>query len=526
MSLLRKLRTNDATLSLVLALALAWPLWFVSFPPYQDLYGHGATIEVLRHLRDYPEFEASGYLRSNACITTLGVLATRFVSVPLFMKAFSSLTIFMTSYGLLRFVRAFRKGGDSLEVVPFLLPLVHHWFISMGMLNYSLGYAVVLLLVANAKFHADDPNARFPWSSLLLAALSFFCHPLPNLLGVPFALGAMYASAPDAKITKRALAGLSPLFVGALASLGSFAVHFATAKADHARIVGSGTAESLAWNEPAWVLYDAFAQSLWGMTKASISSVVVCALLVYCGLLRKQTSKRVRILFIVILALYIVTPYRAFGVYAGSPRLLLFLWPVALLAIPSKPHRGMLAAAAVASFAYVIGMNIDVFRLAKEGDHVAYATNAIPERARVLPLFFATRKVSENTRNLDSISSMYVWMRHTNAVDVWDHSSAYPIVRIEPPPAGMTRARLLAFEAKASPETYKSDCRKQGIAAEACAVGYHGLLHDFFTDAASGYSHIVLWAAPEGTIGAAFPLYRPVLHDRELVVLERTGVKL
>lgn len=526
MSRLRLLSASDALLALVLTLSLCWPLCLVSFPPYQDLYGHGATIEVLRRIGEYPEFEASGYFRSNACLTTLGVFSTRLVSMALFMKAISTATVYLTSFALLRFLRAFRQTSDLMPVLPFLPPLAHHWFISMGMLNYSLGFAFVLLMIAAARsFAMSQASSRVVWVSALLAPSTFFCHPLPALLGVPFALGVGYAAEKNSKLSKQYVLGLLPLFGAALLSCGSLAVHFFRGAADRAHIVGAGPGEALAWNDPLWVLYDAYAQSLWGMTKLSAWSLVTFAVLVYFALSRTvaTSTPRLRILFLITLAIYMIAPYQAFGVYAGSPRVLLFLWPIALLAVPADLPKRALVVTGVAAAGYIIGMNVDVFRLAKEGDHIARGATVIPEHAKLLPLFFATRKTSENTRNFDSISSMYVWLRHTNAVDVWDHSSAYPIVRVQAPPANMTRQRILAFVAKADPQTFRQNCAKESLGIEACAASFHALLSGIFAEAAPAYTHILLWAAPTGTIEAAASYYHPVLQDRELVVLERNG---
>ena len=526
MTRLRLLSNSDALLALVLCVSLCWPLWIVSFPPYQDLYGHGATIEVIRRIGDYPEFERSGYIRSNACLTTLGALCTRFMSVPLFMKAISTATVYVTSFALLRFLRAFRQTSDLTTVLPFLPPLAHHWFISMGMLNYSIGFAFVLLMIASAKRSASlAVSSRAIWPSALLALGAFFCHPLPALLGVPFALGIGYASERDARLSRRYVLGLAPLFGTAFLSCISLAIHFVSGPADRARIVGAGAAEGLAWNDPLWVLYDAFAQSLWGMTKLSASSLVAFFGLVYFAVSAgaARTNPRLRVAFLVTLAIYIVTPYQAFGVYAGSPRVLLFLWPIALLAVPAKLSRGALLVTGISAGAYVVGMNVDIFRLAKEADHVARGASVIPDRAKLLPLFFATRKASENTRNFDSISSMYVWLRRTNAVDVWDHSSAYPIVRVRPPPANMTRARLIAFEAKADPIAFRQDCAKRGVGIEGCAASLHALFGAFFAEAAPEYSHVLLWAPPTGTLEAAAPYYHAAFRDQELVVLERNA---
>ena len=67
-------RMTDAQLTLAASVMLfalgAWPVMMVDVPPLQDLPNHLATISILEHPAQYPEFVFNGFLKTNAALFT------------------------------------------------------------------------------------------------------------------------------------------------------------------------------------------------------------------------------------------------------------------------------------------------------------------------------------------------------------------------------------------------------------------------------------------------------------------------
>ena len=121
--------------------------------PFQDLPNHLATITVIRHLDLYPEFVFNGYFKTNSALFTWLLLVGNVVGTKAAARLFAVMVLALGAFAYPRFVLSF--GGRRRMVVSafFAWPMVHNWFVSMGMLDFALSVplATILLVLLNEQ---------------------------------------------------------------------------------------------------------------------------------------------------------------------------------------------------------------------------------------------------------------------------------------------------------------------------------------------------------------------------------------
>ena len=141
---------SDARLILLVALLLfalaAWPLLLVDLPPFQDLPNHVATSHIVAHPDLYPEYVFNGFLKSNSLLT---LWLYGMGSHGLFgaARVFTAIVLAMNALALPLFVLHFAGRRCLLVATLFVWPLVHGFFVSMGMLNFAFAFALSLILL-------------------------------------------------------------------------------------------------------------------------------------------------------------------------------------------------------------------------------------------------------------------------------------------------------------------------------------------------------------------------------------------
>ena len=189
---------SDTRLTLLVALLLfalaAWPLLLVDLPPFQDLPNHVATAHIIAHPGLYPEYVFNGFLKSNSLLTLWFSLVGGYGLYGA-ARAFSAIVLATTALALPLFVLRF-AGRQCLPVAMLLVwPLVHGFFVSMGMLNFALAFALSLLLLTVLERQRERPTW---WRGLGIAALAsvvWYAHPFPlAVVGLLVALHAITRS--------------------------------------------------------------------------------------------------------------------------------------------------------------------------------------------------------------------------------------------------------------------------------------------------------------------------------------------
>jgi hypothetical protein len=182
---------SHATLTSILfaGLLALFCVWALSLPlfPTQDGPMHKYYVHVLASLlsgsRAYGAYEIRHPFPPYATHYVVLLGLTRYVSFDLAEKVLICLIFVCTAYGFRYCARSLGPSGDLLSLC--MIPLVLHWSVVMGFLNYSL--AVALFFLAAGLWCRADAGRVPLW--VLFALVSFllaFTHPIPLLLLIVF----------------------------------------------------------------------------------------------------------------------------------------------------------------------------------------------------------------------------------------------------------------------------------------------------------------------------------------------------
>src|SRR6185312_8642679 len=284
-------KRSDATLALLCAAIVfalvAWPLLIVEVPPYQDVANHLAAVTVADHPADYPELVFTGYLKTNAAFYAWEHFVGHAVGALAAIRLFSALVLAAGALAFTRLLVALRGRRELLAGALFLPPMVHSFCVCLGLLDFSLGFALALLLLALMIEQRRAPSAaRAGWIALTSVAL-WYTHIIPFFLAGVLVLGQL---------------------------LGPSSVHMRS----YASI----------WLAPWDLLQNLWVQYFLAFTPRSASTLVPCVALAVIG----WRSRRERLpffgpaAFAVLGALYATVPYvLSFWAFANT-RVEPFLW--------------------------------------------------------------------------------------------------------------------------------------------------------------------------------------------------------
>lgn len=441
----RPARLADETLAAVLGAGLfvaAFVPWlFVRQPPLQDYAEHVAAAAIAGHLGDYPEYLFNGLLKTNSAFVTFTWLVGKAIGVERAGFLFAALVLAVNAFVLPRFVLRFGGRARMRVAALFALPFVHNWFVSMGMLNFSLGVSLSLLMLVALDRHAVAPSWGRGARAAALGLATWYAHAVPVLaVGL---LAAVRIASRRTGSERKADAGalLPPVAPAALAVVVSTVVHLRGT----VRPAGAGGATS--FQSPLWLVYDLWAHWTYGYTILSVTSLVLAGVLAVFAV----HAARDDVPFFgpwamgLLIALYLVAPYQTVGIgYAGS-RILPYVWMGALLRVPERIGTGLGALLGLCTALYAAGMAIDTVRLAREEDEVASGVDVVPAGARLDFLDFSPRVTSRNTWSLSTAWGEYVTRRGAHTWEMPGDTPSLPFRWRDRPPAPLEPWRHRMF---------------------------------------------------------------------------------
>ncbi len=170
-------------------LVLVFCLWTLSLPlfPTQDgpmhkYYVH-AIASLLSGSHDYSVYRIRHPIPPYAIHYALLLVLTRVVSYDLAEKLFVCLILLCTAYGFRYSARSLGPSGGMLSLC--MAPLLLHWSLTMGFLNYSL--AIGLFFLAVGLWLRASVGRRGLWPAYVFAvAILTLTHPVPLLLLIAF----------------------------------------------------------------------------------------------------------------------------------------------------------------------------------------------------------------------------------------------------------------------------------------------------------------------------------------------------
>lgn len=526
--LLRIERLSDVALanviSVLLFLLAAWPQLILKFPPYQDLPDHLATIFVLQHPQRYPEFISTGILHSNAIFATFVYYASPFLGLLGAARVFILVALAGAAMALPRFVLAFGNRQKLICAAPFLAPMIHNWWVVMGMLNFALAFPLALALLILSKRQLEEPTPRRYALASLLSILLWYTHSIPLLLcsmllfveSVRQGLGKPAGLSYSAKLGARLL---GPLLPGLFLVVYTIVAH---AKGANPNSQSAGASWSQ-FRDVASMAYELWAFWLMQLSPLTSSTFVLAVVLMYYAIRRRREGVPFFSYeaFAILGSLYVFLPNGLPGFGYVAQRVIPILWAAILTRVPEKMPRLLSAIAIACTLAWSAGTAVELHRAERDLDQFASAAPFIRENARMLTLNFAPRRSAKNTLSLLHASGMYVVLRGVNAQDVWADSPTMPIYRpgkvspLDEP--GHTQ--MLA----ASAATVKGFCKAQterAVPESACEAMWHSTWSEVWKLAEDEKDYVLLWGPTDDVRKEAPPWWEVVHTDGPLVLLQ------
>jgi hypothetical protein len=514
---------TDNHLALLVSAALfvvgAWPLALTEVPPYQDLPNHLAAATVIDNPGRYPEFVFNGFFKTNAALFAWLYVVGKVAGVKLAARLFALLVLAANAFVLPRFVLALTGSRKRMLIASmFVWPMVHNWFVSMGMLDFALAVPLSLGLLLAIDRQRRAPSALNALLVTGLGAMTWYAHVFP-LLVVHLLVFIEAARRPSWKERAGALRVMAvPLLpVMALVGMSVFEqlrdnVGSMSTVVQHGRMV------------PPWELaYNLWAEWFWGFTKLSITSIVPCLLLAYYGFGRRRESPMFfsPIAVVAMGLLFCLAPYRITNWYHVNSRLIPFLWVALLLRVPDQLPKRVMALLGVSAVLYSAGMGADFIRLENDRERFTAGVASVPEGAKLLPLVFRHKGASDNTRSLLHAWGFYVTDKYTSAPLLFAHSRSFPVTYSTPPPVRFNDLVLENFAATMI--TSANFCESTRVVTNDCRAEYRARWAEFWHDATPRYDHVLLWEPSEEALQLVPIDYGITFRQGGLVIMERGG---
>jgi len=522
---------TDAQLALLVGAALfvvgAWPLALTEVPPYQDLPNHLATLTVIENPERYPELVFNGFFKTNAALFAWLFVVGKVTGAKLAARLFALLVLAANALVLPRFVLGLTGSRKKMLIASlFAWPMVHNWFVSMGMLDFALAVPLSLGLLL-----AIDKQRRAPslGNAILvtgLGAVTWYAHVFPLLvvhLLVIFEAargrGELHPTWRDRAAALRPMAiPLLPVTALVLAALYAHLrdnVGPMTAFVHHQKLIA-----------PWELVYNLWAEWLWGFTKLSITSIVAAALLAFYGcrgLGRRESSPAFfsPIALLALVVLYCCTPYKITNWYHVNSRLIPFIWLALLLHVPDRLPKRVMAVLGISAILYSAGMGADFVRLERDRERFTAGIQSVPEGARLLPLIFKQKGTSENTRSLLHAWGFYVTEKYTSAPLLFAHSRSFPVMYSAPPPVRFNQLVLENFAA--TMKSAQNFCETPTFVVDDCRAAYRDRWAEFWRDAMPIYDHVLMWEPTEEALALVPPEYSVTFRQGSVAVLARGG---
>lgn len=495
---------SDAGLALLVALLLfvlaAWPLLLVDLPPFQDLPNHVATAHIIAHPDLYPQYVFNGFLKSNSLLTLWFYVAG---SHGLFgaARVFTAIVLAANALALPLFVLHFAGRRSLLVAMLFVWPLVHGFWISMGMLNFAFAFALSLILLTVLDRQRERPTLMRGLCIAVLSGVLWYAHPFPlAVVGGLVAVHVASRSTWQARV-RAGLALLSPLAPAGILFLAIAEQHLV--KAERTSAVSSA---GFAYLNPLEIVGHLWLDASGALTRWGSMTIVPALLLPYFAWKQRADratpdGREVRPFFstlamALLAAAYVVLPLMLSNWWYLNCRLVPFLWAGLALRLPTKLARPAAVGLVACALSFSAVMGIDYVRLDHDRAEFTAGMDAVPAQATLLPLLFKHRKTSDFTASLTHAWAYYTVLKDTSAPLVFAVERSYPITYLDFPPRALIPPALDRFaELDGTPAQV---CKILGLLPvdEACTTAWRELWTAFWRQAEPRFSHLLTWAIP------------------------------
>lgn len=473
----------------------AWPIVLVELPPFQDLPNHLASAYIVNHLDRYPDYVFNGFWKSNSLF---GLWLSLFSDHDLLAgaRSFVALAIAANAFVLPWLVLQL-AGRRSMVIASLVLwPLVHSFFLSMGMLNFTIAFPLSLVLLVMLGRQRAAPSTPRAIAIVVLSFVVWYAHPFPLVVIGLLCLVEVGVQPGWRARLRSAIATLLPL-----APIGVFL--FGTALHHLIKVEGvplsatKGIVFLMPWELPVHFWLDASgALTRWGSMTAI--PAIVLPILAWRG--RKTAHPMLGSWGTIALVVgYLGLPVMASNWWHLNARLVPFVWVAFAVRVPQALPRSVIALLVASALAFSVVLGIDYVRLDHDRAELTAGIEAVPERATLLPLLFRRRKTSEFTESLTHAWAYYVLAKQTSAPLVFALERSYQITYRTFPPEAVIPPALDGFaERYATPAQTCAMDRKLGLGRDpsGCAAVWRLLWAQFWQTAEPRFRYILAWAMP------------------------------
>lgn len=511
-----------AKAGLILWLLAVWPLFVVEQLPHEDLPGHVAAAYVTDHLASYPEYVATHGVRTNSALLSWLHLAAPGLGYMGAARVFVIAVLAITAFGYAFLFQA--VGGRRRMAIAsvFAIPLVQHWFVAMGMLNFSLSFGICLWLLGLLAMQRTRWSNRRAMVIAVLSALAWFAHTFPLLVLGAMALADLgYARLRDRAAVKpglRAVFALVP--AGLLVALGLLLAPAVDGAG--ARLPGLDKIEWMGLPQLLWMALRNYVlgASYWG----AASLVPALLLLVTVALRGQRRLPFVSIAAVAVLALgYVLLPSFMFPTWAYfNTRFVPFLWLALLLRVPDRLPRKWLALVAFAGVAGTAGNGLALLRMDRDVAEFRSGLPFVDEGARLLPLLFSVKSPGDNIEPVLHAWGHYTLERGTSADLLWASRSVDAVQYRTLPPSRFHHDVIQNLpRAMASAERWcETLLREASTVPEDCGEAWADAWTSYLTSAEKRYTQVLVWDAPAPAL-ALIAQHFPVVHRQGRLVIGR-----
>jgi hypothetical protein len=261
------------------------------------------------------------------------------------------------------------------------------------------------------------------------------------------------------------------------------------------------------------------------LTRWGSVTLVPTALLLYYG----WKQRRIRRPFFSPLAMaglalgYLALPTMLSNWWYLNCRLVPFLWAGAVVRLPERLPKPVVAGLAVCAVWFSAALGVDYVRLDRDRSAFAAGTESVPMQATLLPLIFKHSETSDFTASLTHAWADYVVARNTSAPLVFAVERSYPITYRDFPPAALIPPALDRMAEKhGTPAQVCKTFRPARLQVDAeCMEEWRRQWSAFWKEAEPRFSHLLTWAIPPEARAMIPAGYRRVFAANQLEIYQR-----
>jgi len=515
-------RLTVATAGCFLWLLAVWPLFVVKQMPHEDLPGHVAAAYVTDHPAAYPEFIPAHGLRTNSALAEWLHLAVPLLGYMGAARVFVMAVLATTAFGYAFLFGALGGPRRVWLASAFTIPLIQHWFVVMGMLNFSLSFGICLwtlgLLVWQRRAWS---SARFA-AIASLSAIAWLAHTFPLLVLVTIALAdlvyARFRARDAERDAWRAVISLAP--AGLIIGLG-----FAFAPAVEGAGARLNGLEKTEWIGIPQLLWMGLRNYVLGASYWGFASLIPAIVLLLVVLLRGQRRTSVLSLaaVAVLLSGYVLLPSFMFPIWAYfNTRFLPFLWLALLVRLPDELPRKWVAVVVAAGLAGTAGNGYALLRMDTVLTEFCSGLAYVDRGARLLPLLFSVKSRGDNIEPVLHAWAHYAIERQTSADLLWASRAVDAVqYRTLPPPRFHHDVIQDLPRAMASAEQWCDTLlREVRTIPDNCERAWTEAWNSYLTSAEERYTQVLVWDAPEPAL-AVINRHFPIVYRQGRLAIGR-----